>query len=488
MTWCRNREDDDDHHRGVGRAVSTSFGMTRILCLDTDDATVEGLRHAGYEVEAGSLGYQTGVRNQPFPPHEFDVVIHDLKKPACYDSTDWGPGGNDNRFCKIVANPADMVIYRSGAPSPRYKLIHQGQMRTDSVPRNFFAHDVSRACAIAGTHVFLMLNPEWLRHVPSWEVPDFVGLSWQFVRTTARRVSFGSALTNLLPELATTIKFRLPIQFSISAPTNISGLDAVKFAASSEVYNAIGDCFGQRIELGNGTIWALPSFEDNIAALKLMLSRCCGTIGDHAVQGPRSSVRSGSSRRPTPVIEDAPGLTWRPHRAGWEACWSPRVDLVKRGYPATPQRLWAGTDPNEVERAHISDRCRALQADMLAWAVQSAPASLKAEGKKDSAAREIIRDVFVSHASEDKDEIARPLVEALVRRGISVWFDEYELRLGDSLRKKIEQGLRDSRHGLIIMSTNFFKKEWPQKELDALFARESSDKRLMGASKNSSCR
>ena len=42
------------------------------------------------------------------------------------------------------------------------------------------------------------------------------------------------------------------------------------------------------------------------------------------------------------------------------------------------------------------------------------------------------RDVFISHASEDKDEIARPLADELIRRGLKVWFDEYELVLGDS--------------------------------------------------------
>jgi hypothetical protein len=41
-------------------------------------------------------------------------------------------------------------------------------------------------------------------------------------------------------------------------------------------------------------------------------------------------------------------------------------------------------------------------------------------------------DVFISHASEDKDEIVRPLATALQSSGLSVWYDKFELRIGDS--------------------------------------------------------
>ncbi|MGA8365639.1 MAG: toll/interleukin-1 receptor domain-containing protein [Solirubrobacteraceae bacterium] len=80
--------------------------------------------------------------------------------------------------------------------------------------------------------------------------------------------------------------------------------------------------------------------------------------------------------------------------------------------------------------------------------------------------------LFISHASEDTDTIARPLAEALRRRGHSVWFDEFELTLGDGLRRSIDRGLADSRFGLVILSPDFFAKEWPQRELDGLTTRE----------------
>lgn len=81
-------------------------------------------------------------------------------------------------------------------------------------------------------------------------------------------------------------------------------------------------------------------------------------------------------------------------------------------------------------------------------------------------------DVFISHASEDKEEFVRPLVNALQARGLSVWFDEFTLKVGDSLRRSIDQGLAHSEFGIVVISRNFLQKEWPQRELDGLVARE----------------
>jgi hypothetical protein len=83
-------------------------------------------------------------------------------------------------------------------------------------------------------------------------------------------------------------------------------------------------------------------------------------------------------------------------------------------------------------------------------------------------------DVFLSHASEDKDEVARPLKECLEHRGVRVWFDESALSIGDSLRRSIDRGLARSRYGLVVLSPDFFRKSWPQSELDGLFARQTA--------------
>jgi hypothetical protein len=79
-------------------------------------------------------------------------------------------------------------------------------------------------------------------------------------------------------------------------------------------------------------------------------------------------------------------------------------------------------------------------------------------------------DVFISHASEDKERVARPLAGLLEKAGLRVWIDENELKLGDSLRRKVDHGLASSRYGVVILSPAFFAKEWPQRELDALSA------------------
>jgi hypothetical protein len=83
-------------------------------------------------------------------------------------------------------------------------------------------------------------------------------------------------------------------------------------------------------------------------------------------------------------------------------------------------------------------------------------------------------DVFISHASEDKDSFVRPLAAALTRTGLQVWFDETALTVGDSLRRKIDEGLAQSRFGIVVLSPYFFAKEWPQSELDGLVTKEVS--------------
>lgn len=80
-------------------------------------------------------------------------------------------------------------------------------------------------------------------------------------------------------------------------------------------------------------------------------------------------------------------------------------------------------------------------------------------------------DVFISHASEDKDAVARPLRDALTRRGITVWLDEAQMKVGQSLRRKIDEGIRSSHFGVLVLSDDFFRKGWTNHELDGLVTR-----------------
>jgi len=88
-------------------------------------------------------------------------------------------------------------------------------------------------------------------------------------------------------------------------------------------------------------------------------------------------------------------------------------------------------------------------------------------------------DCFICHASEDKESCVNELVEKLRRNGYNIWYDEFTLTLGDSLRRKIDHGLATSRFGIVVLSKYFFEKEWPQKELDGLVARERDGKKII---------
>ena len=87
-------------------------------------------------------------------------------------------------------------------------------------------------------------------------------------------------------------------------------------------------------------------------------------------------------------------------------------------------------------------------------------------------------DVFISHAFEDK-AYTRQLATALHRKGLKVWFDEFELKTGDGLTRTIDHGLSESKYGIVVLSPNFFAKEWTQKELGALTSRESRGEKII---------
>jgi hypothetical protein len=86
---------------------------------------------------------------------------------------------------------------------------------------------------------------------------------------------------------------------------------------------------------------------------------------------------------------------------------------------------------------------------------------------------ELIMRLFICHVSEDKDEFVRPLAEAL-RGHFDVWYDEFQLTIGDNLLEKIDEGLRTSDFGVVVLSKQFFrKKTWAAAELNGLFAKET---------------
>ena len=88
-------------------------------------------------------------------------------------------------------------------------------------------------------------------------------------------------------------------------------------------------------------------------------------------------------------------------------------------------------------------------------------------------------DIFLSHASEDKTDFVKPLALKLQELGFKVWYDEFTLKVGDSLRKKIDEGLKNSRYGTIIISESFIKKDWTGYELDSMVAREMNGHKMI---------
>lgn len=88
-------------------------------------------------------------------------------------------------------------------------------------------------------------------------------------------------------------------------------------------------------------------------------------------------------------------------------------------------------------------------------------------------------DVFISHASEDKDAIVRPLATILERLSVRVWYDEFSLQFGDSLTAAIDKGLRESKYGLVILSKSFLGKNWPDYEYRSLMTREIDGERVI---------
>lgn len=88
-------------------------------------------------------------------------------------------------------------------------------------------------------------------------------------------------------------------------------------------------------------------------------------------------------------------------------------------------------------------------------------------------------DVFISHASEDKDDVVRPLAISLREKGIKVWYDEFELKIGDSLRRKIDEGLSKSKFGIVVISRYFIQKGWTNYELDGLITKAISGQQIL---------
>lgn len=91
---------------------------------------------------------------------------------------------------------------------------------------------------------------------------------------------------------------------------------------------------------------------------------------------------------------------------------------------------------------------------------------------KDKSSRRAF-DLFVSYASEDRSAV-QSIVEVLEGRGFKVWWDRGQITLGDKLSAKIDEGLRNSQYGVVIISDSFIAKHWPESELRSMINRSTT--------------
>ncbi len=118
----------------------------------------------------------------------------------------------------------------------------------------------------------------------------------------------------------------------------------------------------------------------------------------------------------------------------------------------------------------------------LADSIEYPPSDILAELRLDSTLPDAGNDewdVFICHASEDKRAFVNSFARALRDAGLRVWYDEFILTLGDSLRRSIDRGLAHSRYGIVILSPYFFAKNWPQRELDGLVSLENNGRKVI---------
>lgn len=166
-------------------------------------------------------------------------------------------------------------------------------------------------------------------------------------------------------------------------------------------------------------------------------------------------------------------------RAGMElALVRKRNQLQKKRTEGWPSAVLESLAKSIEEIEKVASRLDVPPADLL-WEVLPAHESAAIALQIQSNVEETLWDAFISHASDDKDAFVRPLAEALSEVGLKIWYDESSLQVGDSLRRSIDKGLSRARYGIVVLSPSFFAKEWPQKELDGLIARETGDHKVI---------
>ncbi len=203
---------------GLPKAVEVTdrprpIKRSRIIFIDTEPDVVRRVKAAGHEVFDVSMGYRTGKRNFTYPPpNEVDLIVSDLRQPACFDRDDWGPGGRNNNFeCEILPQGKinNKFYVRDGRRRAAHGMILESQLGPQ-IPGAFGAREIARAIVEASVPFLIFLNPEWLSRTETF--PGWLEAKWSFAPTTATQVKISEPLTTLFPELGDEVRFKLAIQ------------------------------------------------------------------------------------------------------------------------------------------------------------------------------------------------------------------------------------------------------------------------------------
>lgn len=157
-------------------------------------------------------------------------------------------------------------------------------------------------------------------------------------------------------------------------------------------------------------------------------------------------------------------VTRSPHRlqVPRDGTWHVVVYLPGGGAPRSSARVLPGRMP--AARGFSAPSLSAIATSAADYSATMAPDHTEPMSKT--------FDVFISHSSADKEAVVTPLWRALNDRGVRVWVDAGELRIGMSLRREIDRGISNSRFGVVVLSPAFFGAHWPESELDGLVTRE----------------
>ncbi len=147
-----------------------------------------------------------------------------------------------------------------------------------------------------------------------------------------------------------------------------------------------------------------------------------------------------------------------------------------RGYP---ERVIQAMEQDLARMSELADLLKDVEPADVLWAVIPNPKPVESISTEEETEPEVSWDVFISHATEDKEPFVRSLAEALREAGLRVWYDRFTLKVGDRLRRSIDHGLARSRFGVVVLSPYFFAKEWPQLELDGLAGREIAGRKVI---------